>query len=302
LLEELQKSPLLDQRQKDWLRDELWTLRRGIAGERDAAHYIDNHFRDGVNHGVIHDLRISVDGEVAQIDHLLVSRMMHFYLLETKNFGGNVTITEHGEFSVEYRGERVFGVPSPIEQSKRHENVLRKLLDKLEIKARAGTSPRFYHVVLVDPKATIIRPDAKRFDTSMVIKADQFRTWFDKHIDKDVGATTMLSAVINLRGTEAVRELAEKIKRAHRPADILTLPDWIKPKAAAPASATATPPKLRKPAPPPIAATKAEPARKQLICATCGTKISYAEGKFCWNNEKRFGGSQYCREHQTSFK
>jgi hypothetical protein len=37
LLEDLQKSPLLDRRQRDWLRDEQFRLKRGIAGERDAA-------------------------------------------------------------------------------------------------------------------------------------------------------------------------------------------------------------------------------------------------------------------------
>jgi len=38
-----------------------------------------------------------------------------------------------------------------------------------------------------------------------------------------------------------------------------------------------------------------------LICAQCGIKIGYPEGKFCWNNVKRFGGLQYCREHQAGF-
>jgi hypothetical protein len=30
-------------------------------------------------------------------------------------------------------------------------------------------------------------------------------------------------------------------------------------------------------------------------------KISYPEGKFSWNNAKRFGGQAYCREHQAAF-
>ncbi|WP_088287324.1 hypothetical protein [Ideonella sp. A 288] len=34
--------------------------------------------------------------------------------------------------------------------------------------------------------------------------------------------------------------------------------------------------------------------------STCGAKLSFAEGKFCWNNEARFGGLQYCREHQAA--
>jgi hypothetical protein len=48
----------------------------------------------------------------------------------------------------------------------------------------------------------------------------------------------------------------------------------------------------------PVSAAPDEGLKKKLVCVTCGTKISYPEGKFCWNNEKRFGGFQYCREHQ----
>ena len=42
--------------------------------------------------------------------------------------------------------------------------------------------------------------------------------------------------------------------------------------------------------------------RKKLVCVTCRQKITFPEGKFCWGNEARFGGFQYCREHQAQFK
>ena len=38
----------------------------------------------------------------------------------------------------------------------------------------------------------------------------------------------------------------------------------------------------------------------QFVCTTRSAKISFAEGKCCWNNEARFGGLQYCREHQEA--
>jgi Nuclease-related domain len=197
LLEDLQNSSLLNSGQKDRLGEELRKLRRGIQGEKDSAHYLDNYFRIGINHAVIHDLRIEVGGEVAQIDHLLINRMFDIYMLETKNFSGEVTITPHGEFSVKYVGERVYNIPSPIEQSKRHENVLRRLLEKLQITGRAGTSPQFNHVVLVDSKAAIKRPDQKLFNTSMVIRADQFRPWQEEHIDKHLSTISLLVGVLN---------------------------------------------------------------------------------------------------------
>ena len=53
--------------------------------------------------------------------------------------------------------------------------------------------------------------------------------------------------------------------------------------------------------PPPADTAEAPAPAKKLICAQCGIKIGYPEGKFCWNNAKRFGGLQYCREHQAAF-
>src|SRR4051812_32052385 len=138
LLEDLQKSPLLDRRQRDWLREELSRAKRGIAGERDAAHYLDNYLKADPDRMLLHDLRFKVDGVAVQIDHMVITRSLYVYLLETKNFNGNLRINEHGEFSVEYAGERVYGIPSPLEQSRRHEGPLRELFDLLEIRGRNG--------------------------------------------------------------------------------------------------------------------------------------------------------------------
>ncbi|MGA0571485.1 nuclease-related domain-containing protein [Variovorax sp. VNK109] len=307
LLENLQGSPLLADWQKNKLKDELFALRMGVAGERDAAHYIDTYYRDGENHAVIHDLRLSMDGEVAQIDHLLISRGLNFYLLETKNFSGSITISDAGEFSVTYPNRRTYGIPSPIEQSRRHAVVLEKVLDQLGIQGRLGVPRQIRHVVLVDPKATIKRPSPKVLDTSMVIKADQFRSWHTEWVEKEAGVAELFGSMINLRSSSTLREMAEKIARQHRPVDPLSLPAYLKPKTAPPSSAPPVP------APPDVARaspieTRTPPSvvegekKKRLVCEKCGEKISRAEGLFCWSKPQRFGGVQYCRTHQSDFQ
>lgn len=195
LLEDLQKSTMLDFRQKKWLREELSRFRKGIQGEQDSAYYLDQHFKDGGNHVVLHDLRFEFEGDVAQIDHLVIARISNFYLIETKNYAGNVSINASGEFTAEYGDDR-FGVPSPIEQSRRHERILRKLLERLEIAGRFGTAPEFQHVVMFHPKAIITRPKPSEFDTSGVIKADQFPSWHAKFVDK-IGVGTLLLGAAN---------------------------------------------------------------------------------------------------------
>lgn len=310
LLEDLQKSLLLNYEQQTWLREELWRLRRGIQGERDAAHYIDNYFKDGVNHVVMHDLRFVVDGDVAQIDHLIFGRASQIYLLETKNYGCNVIINDNGEFTVEYEKRR-FGIPSPIEQSHRHERILTKLLERLGIVGRTQAKPDIHHVVMFHPKATIERPSTKAFDTSNIIKADQFPMWHQRFVDS-AGIGTVVKFALNMRNMETIQEWCEKLVRQHRRADLLELPDFMKPQApqekpqtvvsfantierkvsSAKPTLSVTPQESRQ-------SGNAQELAHRLICAKCKTKISFAEGKFCWNNPERFGGLQYCRAHQS---
>lgn len=307
LLEDLQASQRLDAKQKEWLSTELWNTRTGIQGEKNAAHYLDNHLSASKNWMVLHDLRVSVDGEVAQIDHLLVGRTW-FLLLETKTFGGDITVNEHGEFSVQYPGQRIFHIPSPFEQSRRHGNVLQKLLERLDILPRIGRRHRMEHVVLVDPKRAIRRPPAKSLDTNFLIKADQFPEWHKKWSEKDDGFFDVVSMLADVRGQDTIKEWAERILRQHRPASLLDLPEFMAPKAepvhAVPAAPASTPAPTHVPVarvtngqPPPD-----ESIRRKLVCATCRTKITFPEGKFCWSQEQRFGGYQYCREHQAAFK
>jgi len=302
LLQDLQKSPMLDARQKEWLRVELRNLTAGIKGEREAAFHLDGHYKDGQNNVLLHDLRFVLDGETAQIDHLVINRTGYMVLIETKNYSGDLEVNAHGEFTVRYGKER-YGIASPYEQSRRHGRILGKLLERLEIGTRTDKLPEFHNVVMMHPQATIQRPDAKAFDTSFLIKADQFRVWHEKLVD---GFSTggVFKALFNLRSPDTIKEWGEKLKRQHRPADQMDLPDFMQPKPPL-AKAVMEP----RPPSPVFAATPATPAptqadaslAKKLICAHCRAKISFPEGKFCWNNTKRFGGLQYCREHQGLF-
>jgi hypothetical protein len=318
LLEDLQQSRLLDFTQKKWLREELMRCRKGIQGEKESAYYLDQYFKDGENHVVLHDLRFVVDGDVAQIDHLVINRGIGVYLIETKNYAGNLVINEHGEFTVEYDDFR-FGIPSPIEQSHRHERILRRLLERLEISNRTGAPLNCYHVVMLHPKARIQRPAREAFDTTNVIKADQFPTWHGQFVDKTFKFTDVLKLAVNMRSLDAVKEWGEKLKRQHRPANLLDLPEFMQPKQMAavgprpsvspPAQQVAQPaivphPVQARPADPigkPEAAGAANEPAKRLICAHCGCKITFPVGRFCWNNSQRFGGLEYCREHQAMF-
>ncbi|WP_428503571.1 nuclease-related domain-containing protein [Roseateles sp.] len=310
LLTELRQSALLDTFQENWLKSELQRQQRGWQGERDAAFYIDSWKRDSDTHAVLHDLRLLADGETAQIDHLVISRTQRFYLFETKCFNGQMHINEQGEFSVEYPGERVFGVPSPLEQSRRHERILSKVLDRLGINARAGGAFSFHHIVLVHPKAVIHRPDAKRFDTRNVIKADMIARWHDEYVE-GLNAVQVFGNLLKLHSEGSLKAWAEKLAREHLPENPLELPEFMKPKVTAPtfnqpkaagnASPSVSAPPVTRAAAIEITDATGHPLYRKLVCANCQAKLSYAEGRFCWNQAARYGGLQYCRQHQSSF-
>lgn len=308
-LEQWAANPSSSAAQKKWASDELFRLRMGIQGERDAAYYLDTHFKDSHDHVVIHDLRLEVEGDVAQIDHMVFYRAGGLYLFETKNYNGNLLINGHGEFTAEY-GRVQYGIPSPLEQSRRHERVLHKLFERLGIGARTQRALDMHHLVLVHPKAIIKRPPEKQFNTQNVIKSDQFPDWHAKFADRNLSTLGTLKLMANMRSRETLQEWGEKLLRQHRPMPLRKMPEYLADKVVA-EQAQATP-KPAETLPKPVAQTATQPPpptvspdkshlAKKLICAECGAKISFPEGKFCWGNEKRFGGLQYCREHQGRF-
>ena len=297
LLETLQNADVLDATQRKWLHEEVVRVTKGLQGERDSAYYIDSYFKDSANHVVLHDLRLVVDGDVAQIDHLIFNRGLGAYLIETKNYAGNLDINERGEFTASY-GRMQFGVPSPLEQSKRHERVLLKCLHQLGISGRMQSDLRMIHLVMLHPKAIIHRPPAAAFDTSNVIKADQFPQWHRQFID-GVGVATVLKAAVNMRSLDTLADWGRKLMQLHQPADPLALPAFMQPKH--PVHGWAVAPTPDAAGAEQASAADTTPPTKRLLCAECGSKISYAEGKYCWNQPQRFGGLQYCREHQRQF-
>lgn len=229
-LENLKKLPSTNARQKELLEKELHRLRQGIRGEKDAAYYIDFHYADDRNFAVLHDLRITDDKWTAQIDHLILGRY-HAFLLETKNFNGDVTIDENGHFSVKYSYGRTYGIDSPLEQSRRHEKIFLKLLDKLNIHAVGGGPLKVEHVILLSPKSKINKRRApKDLDVSNIIKADELRAWHERFMNRPISVSKFLILGANalLRDRETVREWAEKISRQHRRNDFLELPDFMK--------------------------------------------------------------------------
>jgi len=213
-LELLLKTERVPEKQVKHVEKEVRLIKAGIKGEAEAAYLIDFYLKDSKRTVVIHDVRLELDdGRVAQIDHLLIHHTYRFYVLETKHFNHGLKITDEGEFLRWNDWKKTYeGFPSPIEQNQRHALVLEKMLQELELPKAEIKS-----MILVAPSARVIR--SKKFDSSMVVKADQFLTALEKDLG-DAGFIGLLGGLAKSKFNGTVEEIGRRIIRRHRPIKI----------------------------------------------------------------------------------
>jgi len=275
----------LSEKQRFLIERQLRNIEAGERGEKDSAYFIDFYFGKSKNWAVIHDLRIQFEGQVAQIDHLVMNRFMDIYVLETKNFHYGLKITPEGEFLI-YNGQKYFGIESPLEQNDRHIFLISKAIDYYNVMpTRLGVviPPRFVSYVLVSPTSKIIRPSRSKLDTSHVIQSDQAFTKIKKDTD-DAGA----AVILKICSQETLETTAKKLFRLHRP----TTPDFkarfgIKDRTEY----------VKQPDRIPMANTSHGPS---IICESCASKVTEKVVQYCLDRKHQFKGRILCYNCQRS--
>jgi hypothetical protein len=143
-LEALLDRSDVDARQRRAIQDELWAIRLGAKSEADAADQLDFDLVGSKHWAVIHDLRIDLDGRVAQIDHLVISRLLEVFVCESKSYTGGVKVNERGEWST-YRDRRPIGIPSPSSRTVGTSRCLRRSSSAGSSSCRGGSSRSSHH-------------------------------------------------------------------------------------------------------------------------------------------------------------
>lgn len=255
---------------------ELKNRRAGLRAENQAQFLIDDQLRKSENWMVIHDLRLEHEGRVAQIDHLLIGRMLNCYVLETKSFHQGIKINESGEF-LRWNGfqKKYEGMPSPLAQNDRHVEILRQVVETLNLPTRLGIKLRLDYspLVLVSNNAQIIRDS--RYDSSRVLKMDQLFAAMGKDFDKQSNFS-ILRSVAKVVSTETLADIARQLAARHAPlhAEDLVGSDTAP---SSPAPRPPTPSPVASPAPPPNPA-QSVPAPACKACA--GSSGAILSGKF----------------------
>ncbi|BDI34000.1 hypothetical protein CCAX7_60510 [Capsulimonas corticalis] len=99
----------------------------GRRAEEQMAFYLRRAFAEAPDVLVFNDLRVERNGEIAQIDHLILHRW-GMVIIESKSVTSRVKINEREEWSRYWDG-RDRGMASPVLQAKRQADLLRRLLD-----------------------------------------------------------------------------------------------------------------------------------------------------------------------------
>src|SRR6266478_1828239 len=205
LEQQLQRST--SEKARRSLERERTLIQAGLEGEKEAAYHIDFHLKDQANWAVIHDLRLDWNGRIAQIDHLLIDRLLEVFVVESKNFKTKVRHANGGWERLYYGDWQ--GVPSPVEQNCRHIDVLKELI------TQQGWAPtrlglpiplRFFNVVLVNPSCSVVGTFPKDV---RIFQMDSFvRTIRSEDL-------TMV-ATLKIVSVKTLHELAQRIVASHK--------------------------------------------------------------------------------------
>jgi hypothetical protein len=98
----------------------------GLAAERKMAFYLRRAFETERDIWVFNDLRLTRNGDAAQIDHLVL-HPSGMVIVESKSVSGEIAVNERQEW-IRRSGKHEMGMESPVAQGKLQAEFLRRLL------------------------------------------------------------------------------------------------------------------------------------------------------------------------------
>jgi hypothetical protein len=159
-------------------------LAAGVNAEKQMAHYLKRAYESSDDIFVINDLRIQMNSDIAQIDHLVIHKY-GFIVIESKSVSAKISINEHDEWARHY-GKTKTGMPSAINQAKRQADFLKNYLmsSTVELIRTRKLFPvsfsdfTYETLVAISDKGLIERHSKANCDN--LYKADQITSVIDK--------------------------------------------------------------------------------------------------------------------------
>ena len=198
-------------------------IRAGEDAEKQMAFYLQRAFGKAKYFFVLNDLRIVHDSDVAQIDHLVVSRF-GLCIIESKSVHGTIIINKQKEWSRTYNNKPE-GMRSPVLQAEEQGKVLKELLrantEQLLSKMLGAIQKGFGYCPV---NIFIAISDNGIIDRKTVIKelfkADQISKAIDDKLKELKKASSLLSFSIDTGWCMSEKEaevVAQFLLRQHQP-------------------------------------------------------------------------------------
>jgi transposase-like protein len=187
------------------------------------AFYLKRAFQDKEDIFVINDLRLEMNDDVAQIDHLIIHRF-GFTIVESKSVTSKISINEFGEWTRHYP-KYTRGMPSPVNQAKRQADFLKNFLmarseyllrKKLVFKASISDF-KFDVLVAISDSGIINR--AKNTEIPEVHKADQISETLKSLLSGYAGTNkSILTLKVNYRlADSSMEKITNYLLQSHKP-------------------------------------------------------------------------------------
>jgi hypothetical protein len=150
----------------------------GRRHEQDVDFHLHRGMKGEKNIHLFHDVKFEVDGETAQIDHLVLHKY-GFILIESKCVYGEISVNANNEWSRSFKNQW-YGIPSPIAQAEAQKVILKQallaatneLLGKL-FGVQKGFGGRRYDVlVAISSSAIIHRADMPEDVDNVTFKSE----------------------------------------------------------------------------------------------------------------------------------
>lgn len=195
----------------------------GYNAEKQMAFYLKRAFQYKEDVFVINDLRLEMNDDVAQIDHLIVHRF-GFTIVESKSVTSKISINEFGEWTRHYP-KYTRGMPSPVNQAKRQADFLKNflmarsdfLLRKKLVFNASMSDFKFDVLVAISDSGIINR--AKNTEIPEVHKADQITDALNELLSSYAGTNkNILTLNVNWQlADSSMEKITQYLLLSHKP-------------------------------------------------------------------------------------
>ncbi|MEO9382879.1 nuclease-related domain-containing protein [Chromobacterium phragmitis] len=156
-------------KEKVFLEAKDWKQAAGDAAEKEMAFYLRRYFADDQEVYVLNDVRLELDGDAAQMDHVLI-HPAGLTIIESKSVSGKLQMRADGQW-LRWFDDRSSGMASPIIQARMQSEFLRKYLRSRTAQPEVIDRLAMDVIVSISSKGQFIPP--KGVEVPEVCKADQ---------------------------------------------------------------------------------------------------------------------------------